>query len=217
MKLLRLAIVITFAALAADTVVANDATRRVPITKAELIDSPMARERLKYLTACALEEGTEPYGIFEEQTYVFPGEMGLAPAWADRALSFSEERWVSACLLARTNAFGQPVRISMRADGPFSNLTVSAREKENFPVHEAGFFGNLFSNPPRAFVCLKPSANKRRAIQEAYNRVCAHVHEPGSTMTRCGFEVIGFCPESGAIKADGGTWPEIIHVHLPNL
>jgi hypothetical protein len=48
---------------------------------------------------------------------------------------------VSACLLARNNAFGVGVKISMRGNLPLEADTV---EQADFPWAEGGFFGNIF-------------------------------------------------------------------------
>ena len=79
-----------------------------------LADTPTKREQLKYLVGCALAEETEAYTTVDGEEYIFEGDMGLAPQWIDKGLTPEEERWVSACMLAKTNFFGKHVRISMR-------------------------------------------------------------------------------------------------------
>ncbi|MEL7154119.1 MAG: hypothetical protein AAFN51_10105, partial [Pseudomonadota bacterium] len=127
--------------LSAGISLSQDRPQRIPVTDTSLIATPEARQRLSYLASCALSSEAELVGTFSGQTHNFPGGIGLAPNWAQRSLTKTERRWVSACLLARTNAFGVPVKISMRAEKPIRGLTASQREREQFPVHEAGFFG----------------------------------------------------------------------------
>ncbi len=63
------------------------------------------------------------------------------------------QRWVSACVLARTNAYGVTVDISMRApeDAPQAvkdALRVTPDEAAAYPLQEGAFYGNLFASTP---------------------------------------------------------------------
>jgi hypothetical protein len=63
------------------------------------------------------------------------------------------QRWVSACVLARTNAYGVTVDISMRApdDAPAAvkdALRVTDDERAAYTLQEGAFFGNLFASTP---------------------------------------------------------------------
>jgi hypothetical protein len=64
------------------------------------------------------------------------------------------QRWVSACLLARTNAYGVHVQISIRApaDAPQAikdALAVSTEESEQFQIREGAYYGNIFATTPQ--------------------------------------------------------------------
>jgi hypothetical protein len=61
------------------------------------------------------------------------------------------QEWVSACLLARTNALGNVVAIEMLASHPAIGATRT--EPGTFIYEEAGFYGNLFLDPPVAYTC----------------------------------------------------------------
>ncbi|WP_437901176.1 hypothetical protein [Sorangium sp. So ce124] len=141
---------------------------------------PWARDVMKDLVECALTtkqrvEWTPPAyeGAWaptaEERAaraqpdspLSYSGSMGLCPAWADplwperdkahNAMRASCQELVSACLLAKNNAFGVRVNISARGRVPSDKpgttrmLQVDAAEKTNYPWREGAFFGNLFN------------------------------------------------------------------------
>jgi hypothetical protein len=63
------------------------------------------------------------------------------------------QRWVSACVLARTNAYGVHVQISMRApaDAPApikTALAVGDDERAEFTLREGAYYGNIFATTP---------------------------------------------------------------------
>src|SRR4030095_496356 len=82
------------------------------------------------------------------------GGSGSPRAGWNEAMTPSEERWVSACLLAHVNYFGKHVIVSMRAiPPPVPTLAVAADEQQTFTIFEGGFFGNLFTPEPVAYAC----------------------------------------------------------------
>jgi hypothetical protein len=82
-----------------------------------LASTAAKRKQLTYLVRCALPADVTVYADIEGERFTFPGSIGLAPRWLTEAMTPSEERWVSACLLAHVNYFGKHVRISIRATG----------------------------------------------------------------------------------------------------
>ncbi|WP_438030824.1 hypothetical protein [Sorangium sp. So ce233] len=82
---------------------------------------------------------------------VWQGSAGLCPDWHTDRPSEACQELVSACLLARNNAFGVTVDISMmwQALAPEDSSDVAAlspealEEAARFPVREGAFFGNL--------------------------------------------------------------------------
>lgn len=90
---------------------------------------PPTREMMSYLASCALSPGQSisyndtntgaSYGPWE-------GQLGLCPAWYTGPASATCQELVSACLLARVNAFGIKVDLSMRGRGAPSLLTASS-------------------------------------------------------------------------------------------
>lgn len=89
-----------------------------PVLRQQLED-PSARTFMEYLVSCALEPGqamkwTDRSG----QSYEWKGRIGLCPEWAYGPASEECQRWVSACVLARNNAYGYRVLFSGRGDKP---------------------------------------------------------------------------------------------------
>lgn len=201
-------------ALTAQVAQAED-RRKVDITNPALIATEDARGQTKYLASCALDDQTVLTGVHDGKLYNFPGSMGLAPDWGDRELSETERRWVSACILARTNYFGANVLISMRSPlGVHEVLTASADEMASHTLYEGGFFGDVFSEQSEAYVCVGANHQADQTAQEVLKRVCTHGDLTGGQLTRCGFINAGQCPDGAAPAIGGKPWTEVIHVWL---
>ena len=190
---------------------------RVPLNDTREALSEDGGERLQYLIGCALPEGVIVETTVDGRHYEFPGSIGLAPAWRERALTPAESRWVSACMLARTNAFGVTVQISLRAEpAPVATLETSAEEREQFTFQDAGFFGNLFSDDAPAYVCTAGEGAMRARQLETLRRVCSlpstKADEPG--LSRCHFLIAGPCSERPFVQDGVDYSGEVIHVYL---
>lgn len=139
-----------------------------PAVRQKLRNNPYTRQVLKYVYECAMPPGTPI--VLDPKTQADPaganvaldGLIGLAPEWgqAGGACNESCQQWVTACVLARTNAYGVKVDISMRApdDAPQHvkvALAVKGNEGEvgtergDYTIFEGAFFGNLFKQSVR--------------------------------------------------------------------
>ena len=161
----------------------------------------------------------ELYAQLRSERFTFPGSIGLAPHWHTQAMTPSEERWVSACLLAHVNFFGKHVRISIRAtDPPVPELEASSEERKTYTIAEGGFFGNLFLPQPVAYTCLGTRMPAQAADPILQDRVCTEV--TGETtaddkpMTRCRFMVTGRCEDAKSFTVDGISYSEVIFTYL---
>ena len=109
-------------------------------------DPKTANSLMKYLVKCSLPAGLGMDFDYGGITYVWPGQLGLAPHWAaGDPIPEGEQQLVSACLAAHSNRYGAHVSLSLLgqyADG--TPLPVSDEELSSFPVTEGCFFGNLF-------------------------------------------------------------------------
>jgi hypothetical protein len=86
--------------------------------------------------------------------YSWPGELGLAPLWTDRAMTVTEQQVMSACMVAHANKYGVHVSIAVEgrtASG--SEIPRATNELLTYPIREAGWFGNT-TNGEGVFVCL---------------------------------------------------------------
>ncbi|WP_428269327.1 DUF7594 domain-containing protein [Haliangium sp.] len=133
---------------------------------------------LQYMVECALSPGQSAtiYDIDGVTPMVFEGSLGLAPSWRDGAPTSVEQRKVSACLAARSNAKGKKVRISLRGSG----ITTSAVERAHFDTHEGAFWGDVFGPTPEIHTCMVTGGGLS-------GRTC--------TEGDCGFRSLGDCAD----------------------
>jgi hypothetical protein len=153
----------------------------------------------------------------------FQGGLGLAPDWQQTITSdggspesvFSpgsvssstlptEQRWVSACMLALVNAYGATVHVSLRAagGGPGGVLAPDAVDPINDPSdpcngqltetcysqREGSYYGNVFASPQAEFSCSGPDSN----FEQITNRACSGVY--GSVANGgCPMTIVGDC------------------------
>ncbi len=168
----------------------------------DLMATADGREVMSYIVGCALPTGssvtlTDPSGA----SYTYPGWIGLAPNWATSPPTVSDRRWVSSCVLARTNLYGISVQISMRnASNP--RLATTSSEVTDFSVVEAAFYGDLFAPVPVMYACSnRQFASSPVAAIESL-RACAR--SVNGVTTECGFTFTGFC---GTTYTDGRPKP----------
>lgn len=199
------------------------ATSAAPPAVRELADpaavhDAQGSELMRYLVSCALPAGVvvrhpQPRA---GQPATFHGRMGLAPGWMSGALTPREQRLLTACLLARSNALGVPVQISMRSPRADAEpaLRASDEERRSHGRLEGAFFGNLFGPVPRAYVCTGGAAPDRARWLQTHARLCTLPGaQPG--LTRCGFVDTGACAPP-AYRQDGVEHAgERIEVWLP--
>jgi hypothetical protein len=188
------------------------------LADARLAATPQARQWLKYLVSCALNADQVLLARQGDEHHEFPGGIGLAPEWRSRGMTLQEQRWVSACLLARTNHFGATVKISLRAPftSPVEALHTPQPGDERYPIEEGTFFGNLFSSSREAYVCGPRHDAAMRALIEAQKRVCALplASDAGSGETACAMVHVGPCTAQ-AFEQNGVRYTEAISIFLP--
>jgi hypothetical protein len=140
----------------------------------------LSRKFLKYAVGCAFNTSqsfqvtwTDAQSVPQTETYY--GSLGIAPEWATGALSATQQRWISACIAARTNYFGISVVLSMRGDK--TELSADATERSTFSHLEGAFWGNLFATTPSLHSCYNLA---ERAYVRGKNRACAAGYDDGS-------------------------------------
>lgn len=191
-----------------------------------LLHSDEGRAFLGRVVECALSPDQEvvktwiDHRTMRARTFKAQGRVGLAPEWRDDKCDVECQRWVSACVLARTNAAGSATLVNMRATHPALGIE---GDDFLFPEPEATFYGNLFASPARAYTCVDRDGSEGPVNE----RLCAG--------DECiGIENVGTCwrPGNGGCVdarpmddgglgvysscADGGgeTWTQVISTRL---
>lgn len=181
------------------------------------------RAFLRYMSECALPADKVLFSNQDDGRIEFRGDLGLAPNWPNKAMNNQELHWVSACMLARTNYFSTPLAINLRANpAPNSAFKTNSIDAENFPLHEGGFFGNIFQQPSQRYVCMGSRLNNEETLLRKLKRVCA-VSDQGKDQTTdrtnplsaCGFTLVGACSDPKVFRQGGKLYKEVIHVWLP--
>ncbi|MBA2544456.1 MAG: hypothetical protein H0V17_32740, partial [Deltaproteobacteria bacterium] len=135
-----------------------------------LTDGQMNREFFRYVYGCAARADQHILVTLDGQEHRFDGAIGLAPEWMSPVSEGGTgkcdhqcQRWVTACVLARTNAFGVPVPISIRGNHPaLSNI--GPDELAQFPLREGSYYGNIFGGSlygdDGRYACTGPASNE---------------------------------------------------------
>lgn len=152
---------------------------------------------MKYLVRCAVPAGQSRTYWDGYSFYSWPGSLGLAPSWSGGTpVTVEEQQAVSACLAALVNKYGRTVGISVlgaTAQGqliPYTNT-----ELADYPVREACFFGNLFSDEG-LFVGndqapLAPSQSSLRACALEGGNQCPPLVHIGGCQASCTLDPTG--------------------------
>lgn len=176
------------------------------------------RNILKYLVRCALNADTEAELSLPGEKLTFAGGVGLAPEWLERALTLTEQRWVSACIFALTNKLGKMVKVDLRAVHPKIG-TDTEEEILSYPLHEGGFSGNLFAPEPLGYVCEGADREKLRDVPIGQLRLCAQpsgtAMPGGQPLSECGFIITGSCNSPASFVVNGERIDEVVHTWLP--
>ncbi len=193
--------------------------QEVELADPTLAATETARHQLKYLVNCALPESVVLVSMQGHERFRFPGHLGLAPEWLKAPLTPLQERWVSACMLALTNYAGKHVEVSLHAKpGTTPFLTQTKEETGAYSILEGGFFGNLFSSHPVAYVCA--GTRTKIEVQDPVfrDRLCTKPNgettPDGKPLTACQFILTGSCSDPASFVVNGHTYEEVIFVSL---
>jgi len=181
-------------------------------------------------------------GGLSSEVVHFDGALGLAPEWgaADNA-SCNEacQRWVSACLLARTNAYGEHVKLSLRA--PRASLDADGQDRTKllvlssdpdptkdevtaYPLREGAYFGNVFATQvaadgtlvtdPKYYACSGPGSS----LPQLTKRFCSGQGDgcviftgDASSWSSCSVGPHSCAGIDGAPGPDGGIASQAVH------
>jgi hypothetical protein len=172
-------------------------------------DPTMRLRILRYEVECALPADTEVTVVYREQTYSFPGSMGLGASWSEGPMTVTDQERVSACLIARVNIRGNVLHIMLV--GPYPGLdTVTAGDLASYPNRESTLFGNLFLDEPVGFIAHVGCGNRACTVDE------------GSLSCSCGLLDLGggTCVDNGLpydTECTGVDWDHATSVTSTNL
>ena len=186
------------------------------------------RDVLSYVIGCALPAGqsltfNDPSGT----AYTFAGSIGLAPTWTTTTPTVAQRHWVTACVLARTNYYGVPIRISMRSDTNTA-LVATTAEKTSFAHVEGAFWGDIFATTPVEYACAAAAFTPTSDNGIESLRACTRTVD--GVNTNCGFTFTGYCGASypgksipctdkvapfGTCMGSTTQYPEVITIYLP--
>lgn len=167
-----------------------------------LLDTAEGREVFSFVISCALEDGIILTVDHPTQGQLnFLGEVGLAPRWETRSMNSSEQRWVSACLLARVNNNDVTVQVSLR--GPDDALDTTASERAAWTLQEGAFFGDVFqpdNKPLEMYACRGRDQAAGPEDGDMDARDCTEPDPTQPGLTLCGMTYAGDCADFVAPK-----------------
>jgi len=178
-----------------------DAQSRVSSSAAALLASSTGIELFSFFVACALPADVTLLATINNAEFEFFGDLGLAPQWRSGPLDLAGQRWVSACVFARVNAYDLAVGLSGR--GPSLGLAADDDERAAFSLEEGAFYGNLFVpliQPIQWFACRGRDEAAGQA-GDLTNRDCADQDPAKPSLTLCGFVFTGDCGSFAAERA----------------
>jgi hypothetical protein len=160
----------------------------------ELASSQDGQAVLTDLVRCALPTGDAvSFPTDGGPDLVLTGLIGLAPDWRDGPIGETDQRFVTACLMAHVNGRETPFPISVRSSRRNASLT----ERLTFPAEEMAVYGNLFAPEREMFACfgeaVAQTLGSSGGIDETLGlpsyldvRFC-------SIDQKCGFSLVGAC------------------------
>jgi hypothetical protein len=174
---------------------------------------------MRYLVRCAVPAGqsrsfTDPQsGV----SYTWAGNLGLAPGWASgAAANLTEQKLITACLLAHVNQSGLNLPISVLGRDALGNvIPYSRQELMTYSIHEACFFGNLFTQQG-VFLGTDRYSQSRGALLTRACTVegsesaasCSPIQFAGSCLRHCQVDLEGG-PFYRSCTYNGETYPAI--------
>lgn len=195
--------------------------------------SPSMRLRiLTYAIQCALPPTASVRIKYRTTATTVTGVANLAPGWQSGQMTEDEQQKVTACLLARVNAKGERINISML--GPYPGFdTTTSTELATYDAEEAAFFGNVFAPVPRAYMCNSISmgiCSTRACLQPDGSCNCGVIKKDtygcgsgfsyatwGSVPISCTQKTAGGAGGSYFVncKVDNVSWPFAITTRVP--
>jgi hypothetical protein len=168
------------------------------LVSTSLLGTAGGRSVLSYTIRCALPGSAS---VQAADGSVFYGDLGFAPDWSTRALTTSEQRWMTACLLQHLNGLGQ--HVTMLLQGSHSALDPNPGEDySDYAIGDITTFGNVFEQNLlgyKAWACVDPILDLSCGVGLStitLERLC------GLSPT-CGINILGPCALYCSYSASG--------------
>ena len=181
---------------------------------------------MTYLVRCALDKNdSASYTDAAGTTYIWDGELGLAPGWSTGGLTTDEEGWITSCLMSLVNSANMSIVISQR--GPVDSMfNVKVPEVRDWTEQEGAFFGTMFGTTPTYYSCVASNSyvdagiGRNCVLTDANDQPNCGVIEPlGLCEDICDVEVMEVANKpytvySNCEGADGVVYQEVITTAL---
>jgi hypothetical protein len=146
------------------------------------MQDPRSIELMHYIVGCALPDATNVTWISSTSVvHTFKGQAGLCPSWASLPpggiVSDACQQLVSACLLARNNALGRHVPLSVRGDNLVGGSTVQVGN------HFTAFDHTVDSAPVDSVLKRCPTPQWGASRNCGWEPGQVHACTPGATVT----------------------------------
>ncbi|MGK4003390.1 hypothetical protein WMF31_12245 [Sorangium sp. So ce1036] len=191
------------------------AGRHGELVKTPLLDTEGGRSVLDYTVRCALLPDQVVHAPDGE---AFHGAFGFAPAWAERDLDVSEQRWVSACLFQHMNGSGEHVEILLEGRHPALAYSRDEAPAADFRVRDATMFGNAFDEGAIVgYACIDPDLGGTLSSLSSSCPLDLALLEPKRLCGKvqpCGIAFLGLCDLSCVEDTNGDqtcyTFPPLL-------
>jgi hypothetical protein len=136
----------------------------------DALSDTLTQTFFSYVVGCALPGNQSITIPINSNPVIFAGSLGLAPEWgvADGQCSATCQALVSACVLARVNAQGHHIPLSLRGTG--TALEADSTEQSAYPLREGAYFGDIFGSGPRLACSTRDSTLINRVVGPVANR-----------------------------------------------
>jgi hypothetical protein len=152
------------------------------------LSQPDSMTVMTYIASCALPAGDSISFTVAGETQTYWGALGFAPELnsAGGLQDAAQQEKLTACLMARTNAVGLHILISLTDTQGASARDPS--EASTFNLFEAYYLGNVMADSPWMSSCAGDHTPSDAAGLTSKGRTC-------SMSTICGFTPLPMCPD----------------------
>jgi hypothetical protein len=186
-------------------------------------DTELHSNFMSYVAACALSaQQSTSFTDANSVEHVWPGSLGLAPAWLEGPISAEEEGWISACLLAHVNSNNKSVQVSVR--GAHSGLATTPAEVFTLTTYGGAFFGDLFNEEGPYYACSTPvmrdsselTTSEYQTVMRDQGRECPIDGCDGTyEVMDCATHCTPATPPFTSCSYGGATWDQVVNLYTP--